>query len=95
MNRCRATPEMVEEHMKARARQRSKWAAGDWVVTYRLEYDGGITIFEAYRGPEKECRRIADYSVAPNVYEEKKVTGFKTIIGIAAEWDEFLEEQAG
>jgi hypothetical protein len=63
-----------------------------WVVSYRVEYGGGMSIFEAYRGTKKECQRIANHSVAPNTFEGQKITAFETIIGPAKEWDQFLEE---
>ena len=65
---------------------------GPWVVTYRIETNAGMTIFEAYRGAEAECKRIARWSAPPTTFEEHRITHFKTIIGPASEWDRFLEE---
>jgi len=63
-----------------------------WVVTYRVEHDAGMCIFEAYRGSKKECIRIAKHSVAPNFFEGHKITTWKPIIGPAKDWEDFLEE---
>jgi len=63
-----------------------------WVVTYRIEHAQGFILFEAYRGEEGECRRIADQSASPSWHEGRKVTGFKVIIGTAKSWDNFLSE---
>jgi len=65
---------------------------GPWVVTYRVDTENGFTIFEAYRGDKKECQRIAEHSMAPNTFEDKKVIAFHPIVGPANEWDEFLAE---
>ena len=64
-----------------------------WVVTYRMEFDGGVVTFEGYRGDESECDRIADQSVCPPTYKGHKVTSFDIIVGPAKDWEDFLKEQ--
>ena len=65
----------------------------EWVVTYRLELSGaGMIIYEAYRGSQAECERIARHSAPPNTHAGHVVSAFKTIVGPVQMWEEFLAE---
>jgi hypothetical protein len=66
----------------------------DWVVTYRLENcdrPGDWGIVEFYRGSEDECRRIG-CAFAGGTSDIVATTGWRVMIGPAADWEDFLSE---
>lgn len=63
----------------------------DWVVTYRMECDCGVTIMEFYRGTRAECIRIRDHSAMGEHDGHCTEQPWGVVIGPAASWDEFLE----
>jgi hypothetical protein len=61
-----------------------------WVVTYRIETEDGVTIMEFFRGTPWECRRIQEHSSGGECDSGPTTQPWGVIIGPAKDWDEFL-----
>lgn len=64
-----------------------------WVVTYRIEFpNSDIMVTEFFRGDREECLRIRKQSTGGGEHDGcKTINPWTAIVGLAREWDEFLE----
>jgi hypothetical protein len=66
--------------------------ATKYVVTYKMAYaDGGLAIYEFFRGSKRRCDDIAK-GFGGVTDERRPVKSCAVIVGRADTWDEFLND---